>query len=414
MSFLPSMALETIKIACIPVSATRCSAVVAQATLLKIAPDPRDLDPKKKGGDDLDFEAQKARDLHNQMQRLFDGEKKNNAVRYTGYLADIRGDAGTRKRDGFAPPISLFSRERLDYITENGEPVVPGKPCYVAIPSDHLLVAFDGDTQLAARHALQREDQTTKMDPVAVTIVHGETVEYAKQAFHDVNAYGVKVSKSLALAMDSSDPITRLTKKLIQRSPILCGRVEEKKPTLRGDDTNIITLSTLQMAVKAFVGGLSQPSLKTVITAETVTEVEVQCIDWFGAIFDRFGDAFNDRTNSVITTQAVMVALGALGHRTYGNKENGFDPTPREVALESLGEVDWSRGDHWEGVALAWTIRKNGARTLSAPNTHSHWRHSYQALSAPRSPLYAKVRRLPEESIPATAIPAAVREPMTV
>jgi len=396
------MDVATFMVDCIPVSETRCSAVIAQGTLLKVAPDPRDLDPKKKGAADLDVDAQKARDLRTGMQRLFENEKKQNAVRYTTYLADIRGGKGTRKRDGFAPPISLFSVEPLNYTTKDGTDWKPGIPCQIAIPSDHFLVAFDGDTQLAARHELQREDQTTKKDPVAVTIVHGESIEYARQAFHDVNAYGVKVSKSLALAMDSSDPITRLTKEMIQRFPLLSGRVEMIKPTLRADDKAIITLSSLQMAVKGFVGGINQPSVKTVIPAEIVTAAEVQCLDWFGALFEQFATAFNDRVNSVITCQAVMVSLGSYGHLTFGNKENNYNPTPLAAALASLKTVDWTRGEHWMDIALAKTKRKNGKETLNAPNSHSHWRHTYEALSMPGSSRYAKIRHLEKRTNPTT------------
>jgi DNA sulfur modification protein DndB len=354
-----------------PYNDTHCVLVLRQVDLLAIAPDPMKLDNDKKSSiENLDTIMLQLRNLRLEIQRSYKGEKLKNVWRYARYLANIRGAAGMRKRDGFAPPMTLYYPHKL-------VPTQEGDLARFSVPRSALFIAIDGDTQLAARHQMFKTDPSTGDDLVSVTLIHGEDVEFARQAFSDVNTYGHKVPPELAILRDTSTPIVQLAKDFVAERRI------------NTDDRLQPSLKTMTLATKAFCGGLERASSKEDFAEEVVDPLRDPYFAWFGAVFDLFNGRPDDDPYGVAASQTAMVALGHLGYLVHHDHNPSF-----KVAIDSLKRVDWTQGDHWLDVASMRSNRKRDTGALIIAGSHAYWRATAEALSNPNSALYRKVRHL--------------------
>ncbi|MEJ7655365.1 MAG: DNA sulfur modification protein DndB, partial [Chloroflexia bacterium] len=114
------------------------------------------------------------------------------------------------------------------------------------IPYDVQIVAIDGETQLAARFEAARMNPGTKGDRIAVVICHGRPATWARQAFHDVNTFGIRPNAALAIGMDARDPLTSVARMVEDSVPFFKGRVNTSSRQLGKQDTEVITITALR------------------------------------------------------------------------------------------------------------------------------------------------------------------------
>jgi DNA sulfur modification protein DndB len=354
---------------------------VRAAQLFQIAPDPRDTENKKKL--DASHELQELRGIREEVQRLFEGAKKRNIEPYAEYIVGLK-----RGEDGLTPPITLFSEAPLAVeAREDGTG-------FIQVPWDQRLVAIDGETQLAARHEAANRDPTTKNDFVAVYINHGRDEGWARQAFHDLNTLGVRPNAALSLGMDARDPITHICREVERRVPFFKDRVNKVRRQLRTSDPAVLTITTLRGACVTLAKGINgvQFGARPVpLEKDLIAAVEAAAIDWFGALTEAFGPAFENRDQSLASSPTAMAALGAIGHPLI----HVADPKDRALKARELvlglTTVNWGRDKTWEGIAGKFT--PNGAFSLGGSKETAY--AVYAALSDPTSPGYARVRTQP-------------------
>lgn len=377
----------------IPISPTLFVTVIDLPTLCRITPDPYRLENPSKRSGPIDPDDELVAAVRGGIQRDFLGVKKNNVPKFATYLLETQCGigAGSGKKDGYCPPISLYAKERIQAqpLSGNGnfKPQI-GVPCKFFIPSTQRFVAFDGDTQLAAWHRNRRDhNQALQTHRIACIVSHGMPIEWAQQAFHDVNYLGHKVDPIRALASDHNDPATRLAKQ-VANLPALAGHVDFKAKSLRDKQVDkYVTLTSVYAATKAFIDGLSAAKKKVVFDEATVDFATDACLSWFRAITDTYRVHFSQRSLYLIGSQCVLVGLGALGNLVCLK-----EPDRQVAALDSLCNVDWTKGTHWENIAVVQSIRR-GQNGYTYPNGHHHWNATFEALSKPDSPLYSKIRR---------------------
>jgi|SRR5580704_1698120 DGQHR domain-containing protein len=351
---------------------------VRAAQLFQIAPDPRDTEIRKKL--DASHELQELRGIREEVQRLFEGAKKRNVEPYAEYVRVLKSGA-----DGLTPPITLYSEAPLEFeIREDGTG-------FIQVPWDKRLVAIDGETQLAARHEAVNLDPETKHDFVAVYINHGRDDGWARQAFHDLNTLGVRPNAALSLGMDARDPITHICREVERRVPFFKDRVNKVRRQLRTSDPEIVTITTLRGACVTLAKGINgvQFGARPVpLDADAISPVETAAIEWFTALTDAFGPAFENRDLSLASSPTAMAALGAIGNplvHIVEPKDRAFKA--HELVTRLVG-VNWSRDKTWEGIAGKFTPK--GAFSLGGSKETAY--AVFAALSDPTSPGYNRVR----------------------
>jgi DGQHR domain-containing protein len=348
------------------------------AQLFQIAPDPRDTENKKKL--DASKELQDLLSIREEVQRLFEGAKKKNVPSYAGYIAEVH-----KGEDGITPPITLFSEDKLDIEElENGTALAQ-------VPWDQNLVAIDGETQLAARHEAANIDPETKHDFVPLYICHGKDVLWARQAFHDLNALGVKPNAALSIGMDARDPITRVCREVERQVPFFTGRVNKVRRQLRGSDPEVVTITSLRGACVTIAKGINgiQFGARPVPADDAeIAAIEAAAVDWFKALSDAIGPALEDRVNKLASSPTVLAALGAIGQQVVATT----DPVMRQARCKQLAEglksVNWERGKAWEGIAGKFTPKGTFAVGGAKETAYA----VYSALSDPTSSGYSRIR----------------------
>jgi hypothetical protein len=358
----------------------RFVAVMKFARLERLVENPLTAsDPKVRSGSDRlagYFE------LHQEIQRAFDSGKKTNATAYANYIVNLKNGA-----NGDTPTIDLYSPSAL--------PISPARN-RVLWPYETVMVPFDGETQLAARFIAAKLDPTTKDMPVIVTITHGLPVDYARQCFHDRNAYQRRAPVPVALAMDSRDPLIQVVRAIEDRVPAAKGQIlwRSRQMPQKGKD-HIAAASFIRTAVACFghgIGGvqMTKGELPDGLSPEDFTR---RATVWFSKVIDKVGPYMRDREHFVASSPAVWAALGAMGKQLT-------DPNVTDMAtLESLADgiaskldgVDWSKGPHWIGIAVKAT-GPDGAGYSFAGGAKDTGSVAFKALFEPGEAVYSQIR----------------------
>jgi DGQHR domain-containing protein len=351
---------------------------VKAAQLFQIAPNPLDSENKKKL--DASKETQELYDVRKDVQRLFEGQKRRNVTPYAEYIVAL-----SNGEDGITPPITLYSETKLEVEeNENGN-------CHVQVPWGELLVAIDGETQLAARHEAANIHPPTKQEFVAVYICHGKDKLWARQAFHDLNTLAVRPNAAVSIGMDARDPLTKVCRDVERHVPFFKDRVNKVRRQLRSTDTDVVTITALRGACVTLAKGINgvQFGARPVpIDDAQLPAIEAAAVDWFTALTSVIGPAIEDRENKIAGSPSVLAALGAMAHRLIEIS----DPVDRKAAARqlaaTLSNVNWARDKRWEGIAGKFTPK--GAFAVGGAKETAY--AIYSALADPTDNGYATIR----------------------
>lgn len=367
----------------LPLSATMAIGTTTFAQLRQVTVDPRDLQANaKRRDDDLEEQAE----LHEDVQRALAGNKKTNVPKYADYIAKVvEGGAGV------LPPIHLWTRAPLDPATSNGQH-------FLVVPSGEYVLPIDGETQLTGHYFLAKSGATDEVKqahkkfPLAIVVHHGVPTWMARQYFHDLNVLAVRPNTSVGLSMDSSDPLMQLVMRLIEEIPVLKGRVDRTARQLPKSSPKVATLQAVRQAVVNVAKGIAgiqygaRPVPVDDVDLDVVHDVALK---WLGRYFDTFAAEIVQRESQLAGSGTVLAAVGAMGNRIV-QAEPGERPGLTEKLLDSLRSVDWTKDDHWTGIAGAPTPKG----MFSVKGTKETAYAVYNALNDASSSGYARIRHL--------------------
>lgn len=347
--------------------------------LRQIAPDPRDSEDKRKLASLKQM--QELREIRDDVQRLFEGQKAKNVEPYADYIVEVH-----HGQDGITPPIILYSEQPLQVAVDDKFGFGS-----VLVPWGAQLVAIDGETQLAARYEASNIDPETENGFVAVYICHGFTKNWARQAFHDLNVLGVRPNAAVSIGMDARDPLTAIARQVEKSVPFFRDRVNKVRRQLRGADTDVVTIASLRGACITFaegIGGVRYGSRPVMLPEEKQPAVLERTTEWFQAVTEAIGPAMEDRENKLASAPSVLAAIGAMGHELLHTHDPNERAVIRAELIERLRQVDWRRGKHWEGIAGKFTPK--GAFSIGGSKETAY--AIYGALTDDTSIAFAQVR----------------------
>ena len=327
-------------------------------------------------------EIEEERDLHDLIQRALTGNKAKNVLPYRRYIESvISGGVGV------LPPMHLWSQDPLIVVRH-------GITNYTLVPNGDHLPAIDGETQLTSHWALDEHATTPELRkahrdfPIACIIHHGVSVSTARQYFHDLNVLAVRPNTSLGLSMDTKDPIMKVVGDLEAAIPALQGRVDKQARQLKKNSPKVVTLQSLrQMVVNVakVISGVQYGARPAPVDEENLPELKDVAISWIGAFLNTFEKEIGDRENSL--------ARSAPEDR----------PPLQSRMLASLREVNWSKGEHWIGIAGNYTP----GGVFSVKGTKEVAYAVFNALTDRANGSYNRVRTGPLESRPFEGGPAS-------
>jgi DNA sulfur modification protein DndB len=372
----------------LPLSPTSFLAVTRFAQLAAITRDPRDLQTNARRGRFVAEQLEEEVAIHELVQRALAGAKKANVPKYGRYILDTVME----RTIGVLPPIHMWSQDVLDVVNHQGT-------VYLLVPQGLRLLSIDGETQLTGHYEVQggltvtpEEKKAHKEFPLAVVVHHGVRTEVARQYFHDLNILAVKPNTSLGLAMDTKDPLMRVVQNLEVKIPALNGRVDKQARQLSKRSAKLMTMQSLRQVVVNALHGTAgiQYGSKPAPLPESVKLEELEDVTrrWLEMYINTFSAEIANRENTLAGSAPVMAAVGAIANAIFTAEEWDRERLMRE-ALESLRKVDWSKGEHWSGIAGKFTATGR----FSVGGTKEVAYAVYNVLTDPSNPGYNRVRR---------------------
>jgi hypothetical protein len=334
------------------------------------------------------------------VNRVFEHGKKKNVAPYSRYIVRLH-----EGEDGATPAIHLWTHDDLPVLTS----ITDWGHAVLGIPSDILVMAIDGDTQLAARLKALRDHPELPLgrDRVPLIIHFHRPVRWAQNSFHDLNVLRVNVNAAISIGMDNRDAFTLIAKAMELDCPALKGKVNTTARTIgrkHEKEGQVITIPALRHFVLGVAFGIKGQSygVKPVplddYNPDDLPLMEEVAKLWFNAIADCLGKTFFDRENSVVSSLPAIIALGAVGNDLL-REGSPFERQQKAANLaRGLMQVKWEKGPRWEGILgnmapktrkktgetrMVFQIRDQGASRIA----------SYAALHDPKSPSYVRVRQ---------------------
>jgi len=329
-------------------------------------------------------EIEEERDIHTLIQRALAGNKAKNVPVYRRYIETVvLGGVGV------LPPIHLWAEAEMATVRH-------GATNYALVPNGDHLLAIDGETQLTAHWALH--EQTTaeirkahRDFPLACVLHHGVGRDTARQYFHDLNVLAVRPNTSLGLSMDTKDPIMKVVGDLEARVPALYGRVDKQARQLRKNSPKTLTLQSLrQMVINVTKGisGVQYGARPAPIEEATLHDLTNVAVSWIGEYLNTFEREISDREKFLASAGPILAAVGAMGQIVLEAPASERSQIIAKL-MATLQPVDWSKGDHWLGIAGNYT----SSGIFSVKGTKEVAYAVFNALTDPANGSYQRIRR---------------------
>jgi DNA-sulfur modification-associated len=306
----------------IPVTDTEAMATMVVSQLLSLVPDPLKAENPKELATDPTLAAYAV--IRKEVQRAVQGAKAKNAVAYGRYLVEgLRG-----QRPWVVPPITLYHPLPLKAVKlANGQVIL-------ILPYGDFFVAIDGETQRIGWQYAAQDYPPALGARVKVVIHHGKDEPAARQGFYDLNTREVKPNAAVAIAMDTMDVATRLTRRVEAESPVLReGGVNLQRRQLRRSDPELVTISGLRTGIVTTILGASglqvgsrpiDPTQPTLVDTdwESVGDAVVEV---WSSIFENLKTEFHrDRRGQSVVSALTM---RCHGHRVARTSMSGRPTT---------------------------------------------------------------------------------------
>jgi len=194
----------------------------------------------------------------------------------------------------------------------------------------------------------------------------GLDVEQERQLFHDLNKLGKKVSNSMALQFDSSNPITQFIKESLVADGLL--RVTDTEVKDWADDTGEMPLKDVVAVTSLAFLNKSNATGATPATVESRQNVVHQLWQKVCDI-PGFGDA-GAKEKTVAAQPVVLKALAKIAFDlNFSNRRSDNGPELYEMLLTKFDEIDFS---HQNPVWRYFDLEQSEVDEASL-NDLAHW-----------------------------------------
>jgi DGQHR domain-containing protein len=336
-----------------------------------------------------------------------ENKKWDNIFGGPGYEQAQRQLNRARVRDSLVPYLtqnddSFFSSLTLCMIPMDGSELTEGRdytfePCKEGSNvgelklGDHIMLfPADGQHRRAAIELAIDEAPSLAMEEVPVVLTRYTAKGGVRQLFSDLNLNAKPVSKTTGYNFEQRLPIVLATKCAIQKASLLEGRVNLTSNSLSARSSDVVTLNTLVVAnteILSAIHGtrprttdLNDAPLMKPIASKGVTDPEVlkiaePLID-FWEVFTQSVPGWNDLIAGKVTAGALRdgddtgtkkgyVSAYGIGWQAAAlvyaallrSGLSIVDATTK--AKECFAATDWSKGPHWNAIAMVGTRVNN-------------------------------------------------------
>ena len=232
-------------------------------------------------------------------------------------------DGLDKKKMTFLSAITVTCTGEVEYDEENSSIGIDISTIFSINDGQHRSEAIklalttlrnniDNSQNVNEKENLQKKLEILESMTIPVVIFTGINQKGEQQLFHDLNLLASKPNKSIALKFDSSDQYNRLAKELAKNNEQLIRfDVETEKTQLRGNNTQIMVLSTLRNMICYIVTGANKDK-ENLLNIETYDSY-YETLDEISIFYFRFlpDDAAN-RAKYIIGMRQLYKEFGSI------------------------------------------------------------------------------------------------------
>ncbi|HRK07563.1 MAG TPA: DNA sulfur modification protein DndB [Pseudobdellovibrionaceae bacterium] len=218
------------------------------------------------------------------------------------------------------------------------------------VPMDARFLINDGQHRRAGIEEALKLRPDLGEETISVVFFIDTGLRRAQQMFADLNRHAVRPTMSIGVLYDHRDPLSRLTREVVEKVVVFGDLVEKEKTTISNRSTKLFTLSGVYQATRVLLGKREDDPVTDKdarLAVEFWDAVASQIPDWGLAKARRVAPAAL-REDTVHAHGVTLLALGIMGASLLST-----DPSNWKTRLKKLVKVDWSRNNQmWEGRAL--------------------------------------------------------------
>ena len=216
------------------------------------------------------------------------------------------------------------------------------------ISMDASFLINDGQHRRAAIVEALREDPSLGAETIPVVMFLDMGLQRSQQMFTDLNKHAVNTTKSLNALYDSADPMSVLTKQVVDAVPFLKKYTDKEKDNLGKFSGNLFTLNNILNANKNILRGFAPSDENKLYVISFWNEVFANVLE-FKELENRQLSKLDLRELYIVTQGVTIDALGMLGNYLIRNRE-----TYSLDVLQGLSAINWRRNntEDWLGRAI--------------------------------------------------------------
>ena len=222
----------------------------------------------------------------------------------------------------------------------------------LSISMDCKFIINDGQHRRAAIEEALKSRPELGHESISVVFFVDEGLKRSQQLFSDLNRHAVRPTRSIGILYDHRDPLSCLTRDIIEEVDIFNGLTEKEKSSISNRSTKLFTLSSIYGSTKVLLNRRSKSDLitgedkdKAINFWQYVTE---NMPHWKDVKMRKISSA-QLREEYVHAHGVVLQAFGNIGRDIvlkYPKKWKNY--------LKNLDRINWARDNvqTWEGRAL--------------------------------------------------------------
>ncbi|MCX7914094.1 MAG: DNA sulfur modification protein DndB [Thermodesulfovibrionales bacterium] len=209
----------------------------------------------------------------------------------------------------------------------------------------------DGQHRRAAIEEALKINPELERETISVVFFKDTGLKRSQQMFADLNKHAVNTTKSIGILYDNRDPLSLLSKRVIDSIPLLKHFTDKEADNLSKFSPKIFTLTNIHSSICCILNkkkGDNVSQDEETFVKEYWKSLCNTMYEW-KQVQSKTLSAYECRKNYINAHGVALVALGHIGNFIYKNKS---DDCIR--LIRNLNSIDWSRSNFkdWNGRAI--------------------------------------------------------------
>ncbi|WP_135556455.1 DNA sulfur modification protein DndB [Paenibacillus cymbidii] len=221
----------------------------------------------------------------------------------------------------------------------------------LVIPMGSRFLINDGQHRRAAIEEALKLRPELGEETISVVFFYDAGLQRSQQMFADLNKHAVNTTRSIGILYDFRDPLSIVTKDVVQSLTFLRHFTDFESPTLAMLSPKLFTLSSIYNTLKNLLRKTKGQNIDSdeVTIAISFWEALSQQVPEWNMIQKRELTASKLRKNYIIGYSVFVEAMGLIGAALY------YDFGDKHFSkLSLLTQIDWSKSNRdWIGRAIS-------------------------------------------------------------